>query len=330
MPIIVQKYGGTSVDGPDRLKDVAARVVRTRRAGYDVIAVVSAMGGTTDDMIALARRLNPSPPQRELDMLVTAGERVTMALLAMAIDDLGERVISFTGSQSGIITTSSHGNAAIEEVRPHRLRESLDDGRIVIVAGYQGVSRDKEVTTLGRGGTDLTAVALAEAFDADCQLYKDVDGILTADPHVCPDAARLDTIPWPAMIDYAAAGAGVLYTEAARFARDRGVPLWVGCSLRESQGTRITEEPVNAERLFGVSIAPEGSRVAVTLIGGHAALERAVHAVRRDGVGDGEPFGETGRRWILADREAAEGLARALHRVVIDPTRAAPLPPSPA
>ncbi len=270
MPIIVQKFGGSSVDGPDAIRGVADRIIRTKRAGNHVIAVVSAMGQTTDEMERLALQVNPDPPRREMDMLVTAGERITMALLAMAIHAKGGRAISFTGSQSGIITDTAHGNARIKDVRPIRLRESLEKDLIVIVAGFQGVSEEKEVTTLGRGGSDLTAVALASAFEAQrCELYKDVDGIMTADPRLCPNARVLDRVPVTVMIALAEAGSGVFHAEAARFAAERRVEVTVRSSFTESSGTRITFDPPGASSLYGLCMTrSSGDRAAIALVGG--------------------------------------------------------------
>ena len=209
--IVVQKYGGTSVGDVDRMKRVAARIVETRRAGHDVVAVVSAMGKTTDELVDMAARINTRPPQRELDILLTAGERISMALLAMAIEDLGVRARSFTGSQAGIITDTVHGKARILAVTPERVREALDDGNVVIVAGFQGVSRDtKDITTLGRGGSDTTAVALAAALEADaCEIYTDVDGVYTADPRIVAGARKLDRLAYEEMLELAAQGAKV-------------------------------------------------------------------------------------------------------------------------
>ena len=195
MALVVQKYGGSSVQDADRIKKVAERIVRTHKEGNDVVVVVSAMGDTTDELLDLAEQVSPGPPPREMDMLLTAGERISNALVAMAIHALGAQARSFTGSQAGMITTSKHGDARIVQVTPHRLRDALDEGSIVLVAGFQGVSQDsKDVTTLGRGGSDTTAVALAAALEADvCEIYTDVDGIYSADPRIVPDAQRLDT-----------------------------------------------------------------------------------------------------------------------------------------
>lgn len=227
MSIVVQKYGGSSVAGPEKLRAVAARVMATRAAGHQVCVVVSAMGDTTDELLASAKRLSADPPRRELDMLLSAGERISMALLSIAIRELGGNAISFTGSQSGIITTDRHSDARIIEVRPIRIQEELDRGRIVVVAGYQGVSRRKEITTLGRGGSDTTAVALAAALGAEwCEICSDVDGIYSADPRVVPTARRLPELGYEEMQEMAAAGARVLNAQAVEFAKEKGIAIF--------------------------------------------------------------------------------------------------------
>lgn len=205
--LVVQKYGGSSVADAERIRRVAERIVETKKAGNDVVVVVSAMGDTTDDLLDLARQVSPAPPPREMDMLLTAGERISNALVAMAIESLGAQARSFTGSQAGVITTGTHGNAKIIDVTPGRLRDALDEGQIVLVAGFQGVSQDsKDVTTLGRGGSDTTAVAVAAALDADvCEIYTDVDGIFTADPRIVPNARHLDTVSFEEMLEMAPA-----------------------------------------------------------------------------------------------------------------------------
>jgi aspartate kinase len=224
--IVVQKYGGTSVGDVDKIREVAAAIVLRKRAGASLAVVVSAMGQTTDELLALARRVSRAPAQRELDMLVTAGERISMSLLAMAIHDLGEPAVSYTGSQSGILTENTHQGARIVAVRPHRVQDALAQGNIVIVAGYQGVSAAKEVTTLGRGGSDTSAVALAAALGADaCEIYSDVDGVFTADPRVCPQAKLLRTLRYQDMREMAAGGAQVLNAEAVAFAERAGIEL---------------------------------------------------------------------------------------------------------
>ncbi|MGH3623929.1 MAG: aspartate kinase, partial [Sciscionella sp.] len=212
MALVVQKYGGSSLQGADRIKRVAERIVGTRKAGHDVVVVCSAMGDTTDELTDLAEQVNPVPPEREMDMLLTAGERISNALVAMAISAQGAEARSFSGSQAGVITDSTHGRARIIDVTPSRLRDALDEGHIVLVAGFQGVSQDtKDITTLGRGGSDTTAVALAAALNADvCEIYTDVDGVFTADPRIVPDAKRLETIPYEEMLELAASGAKVL------------------------------------------------------------------------------------------------------------------------
>jgi len=227
MPIVVQKYGGSSVADVSRLKQVASRVVRTRQAGHDVVVVVSAMGDTTDDLLALAKQVSANPDRRELDMLLTAGERISMALLSMAIRELGGDAISFTGSQSGIITNDRHVDARIIEVRPFRVQDELARGRIVVVAGYQGVSYRREVTTLGRGGSDTTAVAMAAALGAEyCEIFSDVDGVYTADPRVVKAAARIGTLSYEETQELAESGARVLNADAVAFAKDKGIAIY--------------------------------------------------------------------------------------------------------
>src|SRR5690606_27431229 len=211
--LVVQKYGGSSVADAVCIKRVAQRIVATKKAGNDVVVAVSAMGDTTDELLDLAQQISPMPPPRELDMLLTAGERISMALLAMAIGNLGVEARSFTGSQAGVITDSTHGKARIIDVTPGRIREAIDKGQIAIVAGFQGVSRDtKDVTTLGRGGSDTTAVALAAALNADvCEIYTDVDGVFTADPRIVPTARRIPRISYEEMLEMAACGAKILH-----------------------------------------------------------------------------------------------------------------------
>ncbi len=227
MSIVVQKYGGSSVADVTRLRQVAERVMRTKQAGHAVVVVVSAMGDTTDDLLALARRVSPNPDRRELDMLLTAGERVAMALLSMAIRELGGDAISFTGSQSGIITNDRHVDARIIEVRPFRVQDELARGKIVVIAGYQGVSYRREVTTLGRGGSDTTAVAMAAALGAEyCEICSDVDGVYTADPRVVPSAQRIGSMAYEETQELAEAGAKVLNAQAVEFAKEKGIAIY--------------------------------------------------------------------------------------------------------
>lgn len=242
MALVVQKYGGSSVANAERIKRVAERIVAARKAGDDVVVVVSAMGDTTDELLDLANQVSPLPPGRELDMLLTAGERISMALLAMAIHNLGYEARSFTGSQAGVITTSVHGKARIIDVTPGRLKGALDEGAVVIVAGFQGVSQDtKDVTTLGRGGSDTTAVALAAALDADvCEIYTDVDGIFSADPRIVPNARHIKHITYEEMLELAACGAKVLHLRSVEYARRAGLPIHVRSSYSTNTGTMVT------------------------------------------------------------------------------------------
>jgi aspartate kinase len=242
--LVVQKYGGSSVADADSVKRVARRIVQYRQAGHEVVVVVSAMGDTTDDLIDMAQRVTPAPPARELDMLLTAGERISMALLAMAISDLGCEARSFTGSQAGVITDARHGKARIIDVTPGRIRGALDDGAIAIVAGFQGVSQTtKDVTTLGRGGSDTTAVALAAALDAAvCEIYTDVDGVFTADPRIVPAARQVPVITPDEMLEMAASGAKILHLRCVEYARRYGVPLHVRSSFSTNRGTVIAAD----------------------------------------------------------------------------------------
>ena len=241
MALVVQKYGGSSVSDAERIKHVAQRIVARRKAGDDVVVVVSAMGDTTDELIDLAEQVTPLPHPRELDMLLTAGERISMALLAMAIANLGHEARSYTGSQAGVITDSAHGKARIIDVTPGRIRTALDDGAVVIVAGFQGVSQDtKEITTLGRGGSDTTAVALAAALGADvCEIYTDVDGVFSADPRIVPTARRLPSITYEEMLEMAAAGAKVLHLRCVEYARRYDLPIHVRSSFSSREGTYV-------------------------------------------------------------------------------------------
>lgn len=260
MATVVQKYGGSSVADVARLRAIAIGVVARHRAGDRVVVVVSAMGKTTDQLIAQARDVSPDPSRRELDMLVTAGERISMALLSMAIHEAGEQAISFTGSQSGILTDEQHQGARILEVRPHRIASELDQGRVVIVAGYQGVSRRGEVTTLGRGGSDTTAVALAAALGADaCEIYSDVDGVYSADPNVCPQARLLAAVPFDVMQAMAGAGAKVLNADAVDFARRASIVI-VARKTGDASGKQ-TAVSAEAPRPAGVVAVVGATRV---------------------------------------------------------------------
>ena len=249
MALVVQKYGGSSVADADGIKRVAQRIVVTRKAGHAVVVVVSAMGDSTDELHDLARRVSPLPPARELDMLLTSGERISMALLAMAIANLGLKARSFTGSQAGVITDDVHGRARIIDVTPGRISGALADGAIPIVAGFQGVSANgKDITTLGRGGSDTTAVALAAALKADvCEIYTDVDGVFTADPRIVPAARRIPAITYEEMLEMAASGAKVLQLRCVEYARRYAVPIHVRSSFSNRAGTWVSDEPREVE-----------------------------------------------------------------------------------
>lgn len=255
MSLVVQKYGGRCLETPEQIKAVAQRVVATKRACGDIIVVVSAMGATTDQLTDLAAQITSSPAKRELDMLLTAGERISMALLAIAINDIGHHAISFTGSQSGIITDHGHGEARIVDVKAFRIRDEMERGKIVIVAGFQGVSGAKEVTTLGRGGSDLTAVTLAAAFGAErCELYKDVGGVFTADPWIVPNAKRIPRLSYKQLIELIGAGSQVVQDKAVLAARRFGIPLSIRSGFEETEGTIVTDKPTADFPLRGIGV----------------------------------------------------------------------------
>jgi aspartate kinase len=292
--LVVQKYGGSSVADAEGIKRVAKRIVDTRKAGHEVVVAVSAMGDTTDELVDLAQQVSPLPGGRELDMLLTAGERISMALLAMAIANLGHQARSYTGSQAGVITDSSHGKARIIDITPGRIRSALDEGAIVIVAGFQGVSQDtKEITTLGRGASDTTAVALAAALGADvCEIYTDVDGVFTADPRIVPTARRLPSISYEEMLEMAACGAKVLHLRCVEYARRYDIPVHVRSSFSTREGTLVTDDetylrergidPMEQAIISGV--AHDRSEAKITVVGvpdkpgEAAAIFRAVSA----------------------------------------------------
>src|SRR5436190_4859920 len=266
--IVVQKFGGTSVAGPEEIKRVARRVVVTADAGNQVCVVVSAMGDSTDRLIDLARQVSADPHPREQDMLLTAGERISMALVSMAIIDLGRDAVSFTGSQAGIVTDTSHGKARIVEMRRGRVHEALAGGKIAIVAGFQGVSTARDGTTLGRGGSDTTAVALAGALGADvCEIYTDVEGVFTADPRIIPEARKLATVTYEEMLDLAACGAKVLMLRSVEYARNHAVPLHVRSSFSDREGTRVVNEEPGLERAIISGIAHDTSEAKATILG---------------------------------------------------------------
>ena len=274
--LVVQKYGGSSVADAERIKRVAERIVATKRDGHDVVVVVSAMGDTTDELIDLAEQIVPMPSGREFDMLLTAGERISMALLAMAINSLGYKAESFTGSQAGVLTTAVHGKARIVNITPGRVVNSIAEGNIAIVAGFQGVSPDtKDITTLGRGGSDTTAVALAAAMNADvCEIYTDVDGVYTADPRIVPNARRLDHVTYEEMLELAASGAKILHLRCVEYGRRYGIPIHVRSSFStldqiSRQGTIVAGhmEDLSVEDAIISGVAHDRSEVKVTIVG---------------------------------------------------------------
>jgi len=268
MSLIVQKYGGTSVGDAERIRAVAAHVAQTRRDGHEVVVVVSAMGQFTDELISLAEQISPSNPAREMDMLLTSGERISMALVSMALATEGVQAASFTGSQAGIITDTSHRRAKILEMRPDRIREALDDGLVPVVAGFQGVSTQRDITTLGRGGSDVTAVALAAALKADaCEIYTDVTGVFSADPRVVSKARQLAKVSFDEMLEIAATGGRVLMLRSVEFARRYNVPLHVRSSFTWEPGTWIVEEDPTMEEAIVSAITDDTSEAKITVGG---------------------------------------------------------------
>ncbi len=266
--LIVQKYGGTSVGNPERIKNVARRVCRARQEGHDVVVVVSAMSGETDKLINLASQVSDNPDPREMDMLVSTGERVTIALLAMAIQSLGYKAQSFTGRQAGIISDSVHTKARIEKITGDRISCAVKEGKVAVVAGFQGINEQSDVTTLGRGGSDLTAVAVAAALNADfCDIYTDVDGVYTTDPNMVPQARKLDKISYDEMLKMASLGAKVLQTRSVEFAKKYNVPVRVLSSFNDNPGTLVTKEDSDMERVVVSGVAYDKNQVKVTVAG---------------------------------------------------------------
>jgi aspartate kinase len=305
--LVVQKYGGSSVADAERIKRVAERIVANKRSGDDVVVVVSAMGDTTDDLIDLAKQIVPVPGGREFDMLLTAGERISMALLAMAINSLGYKAESFTGSQAGVLTTSVHGKARIVSITPGRVEKSVADGNVAIVAGFQGFSKETmNITTLGRGGSDTTAVALAAALNADvCEIYTDVDGVYTADPRIVPNARRLDVVTYEEMLELAAGGAKILHLRSVEYGRRYSVPIHVRSSFSTKTGTTVTGsiEELSVEQAIISGVAHDRSEVKVTVVGvpdkvGEAAAifrELAAAEINIDMIVQNISTGGTGR-----------------------------------
>jgi aspartate kinase len=317
--LVVQKYGGSSVADAERIKRVAERIVATKRSGDDVVVIVSAMGDTTDELIDLAEQIVPMPSGREFDMLLTAGERISMALLAMAINSLGYKAESFTGSQAGVLTTSVHGKARIVNITPGRVENSVAEGNIAIVAGFQGFSKETmNITTLGRGGSDTTAVALAAALNAAvCEIYTDVDGVFSADPRIVPNARRLDAVTYEEMLELAACGAKILHLRAVEYGRRYGVPIHVRSSFSSRPGTTVTGsmEDLPVEQAIISGVAHDRSEVKVTVVGvpdkpGEAAAifrELAAAEINIDMIVQNISTGGTGRTDVSFTLPATDG-----------------------
>jgi aspartate kinase len=268
MALIVQKYGGTSVANAERIKAVAGRVVRTAEEGHKVVVVVSAMAGETDKLINLAYKVSSSPSEREMDLLLSSGERITSALTAMAIEELGHKAMAFTGRQVGIITDAVHTKARIERITGERVKKSIADGYIVVVAGFQGITEDEDVTTLGRGGSDLSAVAIASALGADlCEIFTDVDGVYTTDPNIVPNARKLDRISYEEMLEMASSGAKVLQTRSVEYAKRYEVPLVVRSSFNDNPGTLVIREDKDMEKVIVSGVTYNKNEAKITIIG---------------------------------------------------------------
>ncbi len=268
MSLIVQKYGGTSVGNVDRIKNVAKKVAASKKAGNNIVVVLSAMSGETDKLIALANAVSTNPKEREMDMLLSTGERVTIALLAMALNDMKVDAVSFTGRQSGIITDTAHTRARIKNIDAGRIQEALKKGKVVVVAGFQGITEGSDVTTLGRGGSDLTAVAVAAALKADfCDIYTDVDGVYTTDPNIVPNARKLDKISYDEMLEMASLGAKVLQARSVEFAKKFNVPVRVLSSFHDVPGTLVTKEDKSMEKVVVAGVAYDKNQAKITLSG---------------------------------------------------------------
>lgn len=325
MAVIVQKYGGTSVADPSRIKAVADRVQGTCEHGDAVVVVVSAMGETTDRLAALAAEVTSSPTPREMDMLLTAGERITMALLAMALHDRGIDAVSFTGSQAGILTDSSHGDARITRITGERVRDALSKGKVVIVAGFQGVDPEsKEVTTLGRGGSDTTAVALAATLNAEsCEILTDVPGVFAADPRMVHEAPLLTAVNYEDMLDLARAGAGVLMPDSVEYAMTHDVVIHVRSSFTDEPGTVVSASG-SALEIVGIGRRAIGDNSVVTLVGGGAAkrLGGLLEALAATGVSVVDSGSDARGAFVEVAREQSEAAVRCIHDQVIRSERA--------
>lgn len=320
MAVVVQKYGGTSVADVERIKAVADRVRDTREAGNDIVVVVSAMGETTDRLTTLAAQITSAPTPREMDMLLTAGERITMALLAMGLHDRGIDAVSFTGSQAGILTDSSHGAARITEITGERVKEALGMGKVVIVAGFQGVDpATREVTTLGRGGSDTTAVALAATLGADsCEILTDVSGVFTADPRVVPDAVKLDAIGYVEMLELARAGAGILMPDSVSYAQAHHVAVHVRSSFTDGPGTWMRDGEVGSG-VVGLAAADSGDSTTLTIVGPGAVdgLALALEILDSGGIDVVDSGHADGSSFVQVPREQSEAAQRYVHDELI-------------
>lgn len=265
--LIVQKYGGTSVGNPDRIKAVAERVVATVRQGHKVVVIVSAMSGETDKLIGFANQVSSNPTEREMDLLLSSGERITTALTSMAISELGQKAIALTGRQAGIITDAVYTKAKIERINANKVTKALDDGYAIVIAGFQGVTEDDEITTLGRGGSDLSAVAVAAALNADlCEIYTDVDGVYTTDPNIVPEARKLEKISYEEMLELASLGAKVLQTRSVEFAMNYNVPVVVRSSFNNNPGTLVTKEDQDMEKVVVAGVAYDKNQAKLTVM----------------------------------------------------------------
>ncbi len=289
MSLIVQKFGGTSVGNPERIRNVAARVIATQREGHGVVVVVSAMSGVTDSLIKLAREVAANPSERELDVLLATGEQTTIALLAMAINASGARAVSLTGAQAGIVTDGVHTKARIANITPTEIQRFLEDGRIVIVAGFQGQTMEGQITTLGRGGSDLTAIAIAAALEADlCQIFTDVDGVYTCDPRIVPDARKLTELSYEEMLEMASSGSKVMQSRSVEFAKKFRVPFEVRSSFNDVPGTRVVEENMSMENVVirGLSVEKNQAKVTIGAVPDRPGTAAAVFgALERANIG---------------------------------------------
>lgn len=314
MPVVVQKYGGTSVADPEHISNVADRVRATREAGNDVVVVVSAMGQTTDELMRLAGEITDMPPPRELDMLLTAGERISMALLAMALDKRQIPAVSYTGSQAGILTDSSHGEARIREITGERVKQSLAEGKVVIVAGFQGVDPERrEVTTLGRGGSDTTAVALAVALGAEvCEIFTDVEGVFTADPRIVPDAVKVKEISFDDMLAMARNGAGVLAEHSVELAGENSIPILVRSSFSFEPGTRVGS-PSSSDPVVGIAARLAKENALVTVVGDDDIDRKSKVILDREGVAYSEVGRDSNLITFSVAHDLKDNVVRFLH-----------------